>query len=101
MNLAKTDRSNRLYDIYHPLLTAYQQEIFELYYQEDLSLKEIAEMKQVSRNAIFTLLKRVQVALEDYEGKLKLYQKNIQLYDLLEKKDIPPALLQAIRNIIE
>lgn len=101
MDLAKTDRINRLYDIYHPLLTSYQKEVFELYYQEDYSLKEIADLKKVSRNAVFSLLKRVLANLQQYETKLRLLDKNNQLFTLLEKNDVAPALLDALKNILE
>lgn len=81
---------NELYDYYKNLLTEKQCEYFELYYQENLSLHEIAEEKNVSRNAIHRQLKNVEKLLEDYESKLSLHQKNIVLYDLydqLEKMD--------------
>lgn len=64
-----------LFDFYGSLLTAKQQEIFDLYYQQDLSLGEIAEQKNVSRQAIFDLLRRTEEALEMYESKLGLVKK--------------------------
>lgn len=72
-------RRSLLFDFYGSLLTSKQQEIFDLYYQQDLSLGEIAEQKEVSRQAIFDLLRRTEEALEIYESKLglvKKYQKN-------------------------
>ncbi len=66
---------NELYDWYSELLTIKQQEIFCLYYHEDLSLMEIAEQSNVSRAAISDLLKRVIKILIDYEKKLKLVEK--------------------------
>ena len=82
-----------LFDFYGNLLTLKQQEIFDLYYQQDLSLGEIAEQHKVSRQAIFDLLRRTEDALEIYEGKLglvKKYQKNHevigQIRDELSKR---------------
>ena len=48
---------------------------FELYYQDDLSLSEIAEQFEVSRNAVFDNIKRTEKLLEDYEDKLQLLDK--------------------------
>ena len=48
---------------------------FELYYQDDLSLSEIAEQFEVSRNAVFDNIKRTGKLLEDYEDKLQLLNK--------------------------
>ncbi|MFY9174135.1 MAG: YlxM family DNA-binding protein [Peptococcia bacterium] len=75
-----------LFDFYGSLLTPKQKEIYDLYYQQDLSLGEIAEQKNVSRQAIFDLLKRTEDALNLYEEKLGLvarYQKNQELISLI------------------
>lgn len=64
-----------LFDFYGPMLTSKQQEIFDLYYQQDLSLGEIAEIQAVSRQAIFDLLKRTEESLNNYEQKLGLVGK--------------------------
>lgn len=101
MDFNKTIRINRLYDFYHLLLTDYQQEIFELYYQEDWSLKEIADYKKVSRNAIFTLLKRVVVLLEKYEEKLHILTQYEQINEALEQVSDIDALKTNIKKILE
>ena len=75
MNIEKTDYINSLLDIYAELLTPYQREIMDLYYQEDLSLKEIADEKEISRNAVFTLINRVEKILINYEECLHLLEK--------------------------
>jgi len=76
---------NELYDFYENLLTDKQREYFELYYQENLSLQEIAEDKGVSRNAVHRQLKNVEKLLEEYELKLKLHKKSQVLYDVYEE----------------
>lgn len=73
--LEKVNRMNELYDTYQELLTTKQKVYFELYYQDDLSLSEIAEQFEVSRNAVFDNIKRTEKLLEDYEGKLQLLDK--------------------------
>lgn len=49
---------NQLFDLYGDLLTDKQQSYFKLYYFEDYSLQEIAEVFEVSRNAVFDQLKK-------------------------------------------
>jgi uncharacterized protein len=56
------------------LLTKRQQEIFEMYHMSDFSLAEIASTLSISRNGVFDTLKTVEIALENYESKLKLGQ---------------------------
>ena len=88
MELDKTKRVNDLIDLYGNLLTTNQLNILELYYMEDLSLKEIAEELNVSRNAVHDSLKRSLVILEDYEEKLKLLEKDIIKSELLSKYEV-------------
>lgn len=74
-----------LYDIYKELLSDGQKESFEDYYFNNLSLGEISENLNVSRNAIFKQVKVVEKKLEDYELKLKLYEKSIKLNKIIDK----------------
>ena len=77
-----------LMDFYSPLLTEKQRNIMELYYNEDLSLAEIAELNNTSRQAIHDLIKRCYKLLLSYESKLNLLQKSMnrekKIIDLLE-----------------
>ncbi len=73
--LEKTTRINYLFDFYQKLLTDKQKNYMDLYYSEDYSLGEISETYDVSRQAIYDNIKRTEVALEDYESKLGLYEK--------------------------
>jgi predicted DNA-binding protein YlxM (UPF0122 family) len=99
MDILKTDYINSLLDIYAELLTPYQQEIMDLYYQEDLSLKEIADEKEISRNAVFTLINRVEKILINYEEKLHLLEKRRRIQDELDSEtniDVLKAKLESI-----
>ena len=86
---------NDLYDIYSELLTDKEKSIFEDYYQNDLSLSEIGENNNVTRNAIHKSLKTVEEKLNTYEIKLNIYKKKEEIKKLLDKKDY-----DSIYNII-
>ncbi|MCB8813952.1 putative DNA-binding protein [Desulfosporosinus shakirovi] len=64
-----------LVDFYGPLLTEKQRNVWDLHYQQDLSLTEIAEVEHISRQAIHDLLKRTERILDEYEDKLGLVQR--------------------------
>ena len=72
-----------LYDIYGSLLTEKQQDYFEEYYFDNLSLKEISENYDVTRNAIFNVLKETEEKLNYYEQNLKIYKKNTKLKEII------------------
>lgn len=73
--LERFARVNLLYDFYGPLLTERQRRFMELYYQQDLSLGEIAMECGVTRQAVYDTLRRAEAALEGYEEKLGLVQR--------------------------
>ncbi|RYD02755.1 hypothetical protein N752_23530 [Desulforamulus aquiferis] len=76
---------NLLYDFYGSLLTERQQKFIELYYSDDLSLGEIAEQFEVTRQAVHDTLKRSEQTLENYEKKLGLVTKFNKEYNSLEE----------------
>ena len=84
-NLEKKNHYNFLYPYYQMLLTQKQQDVFEDYYFNDYSLSEIAESFDVSRNAIWDILKKVERNLDDYEEKLGLFKKNQALNKALDE----------------
>ena len=65
----------RLFDVYAELLTQRQREICELYYLCDLSLTEIAQQKQSSKQSVSDTLAKSRAALEGYEQKPQCLQK--------------------------
>ncbi|MCF0115134.1 MAG: YlxM family DNA-binding protein [Erysipelotrichaceae bacterium] len=76
---------NRLLDFYENLLTDKQKEICQLYFREDFSLTEIAEELNISRAGVHDVLKRCQIALNDYESKLHCVQNYQKRYDIYEE----------------
>ena len=98
MQVASITRLNLLFDFYSRLLTDKQRELFELHYQYDLSLGEIGENFDVSRQAVHDLLRRTISQLENYEQRLQLvdrhHARQQQLDELmaaLESNDIKLA----------
>ena len=67
-----------LFDFYGTLLTEKQQNYFEEYYFNNLSLSEIAENYEITRNAIHNQLREA-------KEKLEYYEKNLQLVDKQKK----------------
>ncbi|AOV08292.1 putative DNA-binding protein [Sporosarcina ureilytica] len=87
MSLVKTTRVNFLFDFYQSLLTDKQRTYMKLYYLEDLSLGEIAEEHDVSRQAVYDNVRRTEAMLEDYEQKLNLFSKFQRRLAIIEKME--------------
>lgn len=87
-----------LYDYYKELLTDKQQNYFEEYYFNNLSLSEISENYNVSRNAVHKQLKEISSKLLEYEEKLKLLNKSKKIKELIE--NIDEKLKKEIENLI-
>ena len=79
---------NGLYDSYNSLLTENERSTFEDYYQEDFSLSEIAEERDISRSAVQKTIKNVLEKLDYYESKLHLFSNNQKLVELMNSNDI-------------
>lgn len=83
--LKKKERVILLMDCYRELLTDKQKQYLTLYYEEDLSLSEIAEDLGVSKNAVFDNIKRSVMSLEKYESKLHILENHCKRLDLINK----------------
>lgn len=71
-----------LYDCYNKLLTDKQRIYFEDYYFNNLSLSEMSENYNVSRNAVHKQLKDAVIKLEELEEKLKINEKYNKLLQI-------------------
>lgn len=74
-----------LFDYYQVLLTEKQRNYFQRYYEDDMSLSEIAEIYSVSRNAVYDQLNKVETALLDYEDKLNMSKKHNMRQKIINK----------------
>lgn len=88
-----------LFEIYGGLLTDKQREIFSAYYLLDLSLSEIADSDGGSRQSVHDLIKKVKAKLDEYEDKLKIYDKQASVLDALKGEN--PQLITKIKDILE
>ncbi|MEI3305709.1 MAG: YlxM family DNA-binding protein [Dysosmobacter sp.] len=65
----QTYRMTMLFDFYGELLTDRQKEFFDLYYNEDLSLAEIAENAGISRQGVRDVIVRAEGIMQEVEDK--------------------------------
>lgn len=68
-----------LLDFYGPLLSGKQREIVDCYYNNDLSLREIADNIDITRQGVHDAVKRTEAALFEMEEQLGLYSRFSQL----------------------
>ena len=99
-----------LCDIYSALLPEKQRLALEYYYDEDLSLSEIAEHAGISRQGVRDQIKHAEAQLLEYENALHLYEKLQKTEKILEEltrlsqdieSDILSSLIEDLRCVHE
>ena len=75
----QTYRMTMLFDFYGDILTPRQRELFDLYYNEDLSLAEIAENCGISRQGVRDVIVRAENAMTELEDKTGLVRRFLQM----------------------
>lgn len=90
---------SEIYVYYRDLFTDKQQEYFDDYYLNDLSLGEIADNYGVSRNAIFNQIKIVEERLDFYEKVIGIKRKREEVLKILKNK-VDAATLEKIEEIL-
>jgi predicted DNA-binding protein YlxM (UPF0122 family) len=94
-----------LFQFYKPLLTDKQQLMIQYYYVDNYTLSEIAEIENISRNAVHDQLKRTVNKLLDLESKLKLKEKSTQREITLNRfktsidEKVFKALIEALEKV--
>lgn len=68
-------RMTMLFDFYGDLLTDRQKEFYDLYYNDDLSLAEIAENYDITRQGVRDIIVRAERTLMDIEEKTGLIRR--------------------------
>ena len=74
-----------LYDFYGDVLTDRQKEFYDLYYNEDLSLGEIAENYGISRQGVRDVIVRAEAYMTEIEDKTGLVKRFMQRTPHLER----------------
>ncbi|MGI6576847.1 MAG: YlxM family DNA-binding protein [Eubacteriales bacterium] len=85
-----------LFDFYGNMLTEKQREFFDLYYNQDLSLSEIAENEGITRQGVRDAIVRAKNILCEFEEKLGLHKRYGNIDESLEKI---LSSAEAIKNI--
>ncbi|MBU5434878.1 YlxM family DNA-binding protein [Pseudoflavonifractor sp. MSJ-37] len=81
-------RMAMLFDFYGDMLTDRQKEFYDLYYNEDLSLAEIAENYGITRQGVRDVIVRAEAVLtelEDKTGIIKRFHKMQEQFDAIQK----------------
>ena len=89
-----------LLDIYKKLLNDNREDIFKLYYEENLTLQEIADNLNVSKSYIGKVIKETEKKLDDLENDLHLYENKKMLENALNIDDIS-EIKKIIRTVLD
>ena len=92
----QTYRMTMLYDFYGELLTDRQKEFFDLYYNEDLSLAEIAENAGISRQGVRDVIVRAEATMQEVEDKTGIIKRFEAQRPHLEAIEAAAAEIQTI-----
>ena len=68
-----------LYDFYGELLTEHQRQVYEDVVLNDYSISEVAQERGISRQGVHDMIKRCGKILDDYEQKLHLVEKFVNI----------------------
>lgn len=83
--MEKNVEISMLCQLYGKLLTNKQYEIIDDYYNNDLSLSEIAENNNITRQAVRDILKKGEKKLFEYEEKLEVMKRTLNQEKRIEK----------------
>ena len=73
-----------LFEIYKGLLTENQRETFYAHYFLDLSLAEIAEQQDSTRQSVYDAIKKVKAKLNEYEKLLKIKSTETEIVSIAD-----------------
>ena len=86
-----------LFDFYGDLLTDRQKEFYDLYYNEDLSLAEIAENYGITRQGVRDVIVRAEAVLTELEDKTGIVKRFLRMKEQFARMEEAVAAI-ARRN---
>ena len=98
--MAKDLSISALLDFYGPFLSEKQRNLLHHYYNEDLSLSEIAENEQITRQGVRDLIKRGELQLKKYEEECGWCQNVLALQAIVDGDASDTEKLVAIKDIV-
>ena len=98
--MAKDLSISALLDFYGPFLSEKQRNLLHHYYNEDLSLSEIAENEQITRQGVRDLIKRGELQLKKYEDECGWCQKVLSLQAIIDSNKSDTQKLTDIKDIV-
>lgn len=90
-----------LLEVYGMLLTERQQESLRLYYEEDLSLAEIAEHQKISRQGVMEAVRAGSRQLYHYEEHLGLLKKKEEMAGYVEQMEALEESNEELMQIVQ
>ncbi|MEE3450554.1 MAG: YlxM family DNA-binding protein [Acutalibacteraceae bacterium] len=100
--MEKNVRISYLFDFYGDILSEKQSRAVELYYNDDLSLGEIAEQFGISRQGVRDLLKRSETLLAQMEEKLGLaskFERMLEDIDIIREQALKMQTENELHNM--
>ena len=97
-------RISILLELSGKLLTEKQYEFMDLYYNQDLSLSEIGDNEDITRQAVRTILLKSKKKLEEYEKQLKFMEKEEKIkkcIEELEETNADKKILKKLKQQID
>ena len=91
-------RMTMLYDFYGDLLTERQKEFYDLYYNEDLSLAEIAENSGITRQGVRDVIVRAEAFLTEIEDKTGIIKRFLAMQKEIEQVESAADKLLALNE---
>ena len=102
--MEKNYEISRLLDLYGTLLNEKQRNTLVCYYEEDLSLSEIAQNEGISRQGVSDSIRRAEQQLNGFEEKLHLLEMSNAIEDLsirlADSDEETKALISKIANLL-
>ena len=83
--MEKNIHISMLLETYGKLLTEKQYDVIDLYYNQNLSLSEIAEEEKITRQGVRKNLVDAENKLFDYEEKLQILKQKLERNEIIEE----------------